>query len=232
VEVALNFQGATVGTDFTTDLPGYSSGTSASVAVADGDTQESFQVSILNDTEEEGLEILTIDLAESIVDTNSDGFGEAYGFVHGGVVIPIADAPYDWWRYHHFGAFPPLPDSDADGLNILWEYFVQSDPDSPMASLTEGLTAINATIDTNQIMFDIPKTIPTDARFVVEASPTPTELEWSEVASRIGNGLWTVAEGYVLNTDTAPPTHDTVTMTLPTALRAFQRFRIEAIPSP
>ena len=101
-----------------------------------------------------------------------------------------------------------------------------------MPSLTEGLTAINATINANQITFDLPKTIPTDTKFIVEASPTPTVLGWSEVASRIGNGLWTVVEGYVLNTDTAPPNHDTVTMTLPSALRAFQRFRIEAIPSP
>ena len=235
LDINLSFLGATLSEDFTTCLTSYTSGTSTTVTIPDGQTQTSFTLSVLDDADNEGLEILAISVAESSLDTNHDGIGESYGsiYANASALIPIADSPFDWWRANKFGRpASPEADRDNDGLQNLWEYVLTSNPNlASTPGTTNALNALNATIQADEVVFELPKSLPPDSRLILETNTTLEPNSWGEVASRIGNTLWAVTAGANIEIDDTSPNHDKVTVTTTDSLRGFRRFRVEAIPS-
>ena len=234
LDINLSFLGATLSEGFTTTLTSYTSGTSGTsttVTIPDGQTQTCFTLSVLDDANNEELEILAISVAESSLDTNQDGIGESYGsiYANASALIPIADSPFDWWRANKFGRpASPEADRDKDGLQNLWEYVLTSNPN--LASTPGTTNALNATIQADEVVFELPKRLPPDSRLILETNTTLEPNSWVAVASRIGNTLWAVTAGANIEIDDTSPNHDKVTVTTTDSLRGFRRFRVEAIP--
>ena len=233
LDVNLSFLGATVGDDFTTSIAGFISGTTATGTIADGQMQTSFTLTIVDDSDDEGLEILKVALVESSLDTNGDGYGETYGFQTANALasIPIADSPFAWWNFDQFGALLTVADdADSDGLANLWEYLLQTDPNiaASAGNVLDALIPLNAVVNGNTLAFEVPHTFPTDVKLGVETNTTLDALAWNELVSRTGNNNWIVPSGTSLNVTTV----DTITLTTSEPVSGFRRFKLHALPVP
>jgi uncharacterized protein (TIGR03790 family) len=236
LDVNLSFLGATVGDDFSADIAGYTTGTAATVTILDGSTQVSFTLTVVDDSDDEGLEILAVSLAESSLDANGDGYGESYGFLvaNASASIPIADSPFAWWNLDQFGELVAADaDTDGDGLDNLWEYFLVTDPNiaaSP-GNLIDALIHLNAAVDGNTLTFDTPNTFPADVKLNVESNATLNELSWAELVSRTGIAPWLEPSGTDLTVITLAMI-DSITLTTSDPVRGFCRFKLLLQPHP
>lgn len=236
LDINLSFQGATPGVDFYNTIFGSPSGIATRVTLPAGQQAVSFDVIIVDDEIDEELEILTVSLAESSLDLNGDGYGEGYGFTKAASTarIPIADTPFAWWNYTHFGGLVSGDaDHDADGLNHLWEYFLGSDPNAATGPGTvDALTPLQAFIEGETLIFEVPKVFPRDVRLSLQSTSSLKSGEWSELLGRSGNGTWELSSGTSIGITSPPGLHDRVTVTTSQTPRRFVRFALSEISFP
>lgn len=243
LSVRLSFSGADLQSDYQSNIPGFNSGSEAALTIPVGTDERTFEISILDDALDEGLEILSLSILESATDTNSDGFGESYGFLPSTAEqrFPIADTGFIRWHHEHFGTSAAeslnidlTRDTEQDGLTDLWEYFLATDPrlpDSP--GMIDSLDAMNATFDGPELTFEAPKSFPKGVRLHLEATTSLTHPNWLPMATRDSSGPWILESGVDLEIHPSPEPTDILLFSTETEEpRGFRRFRLELLAEP
>ncbi|MEK7949307.1 putative Ig domain-containing protein [Luteolibacter soli] len=166
--------------------------------------------------------------------TRTTGYGYSlYNFeVWGSDPPPVS--PFDAWRVAQFGGLADGPDAlpgadfDRDGVANVLEFVLGTDP--KVAGTNPGYSAVVGAANKMVFSFTRPPQM-AGVTITISASDSLAGGGWTTLATKVGDGAWTVAPGAAVQDAGTGPVIVTDSKTLPgNPLRRFLRLGAEITP--